>query len=141
MEIFLDESPDGSSSLLLGGKVLVIDVKLDIDKSNPARPIRVRSVETSYASAQGSRSPMLDAFLAEMVGQLVGEVQRQDGIQDVETVAKLGGEIRDHLVYLMMLDRLATRQRDGGIRWFIDVDELYPKLQRFAREESKVIAR
>ncbi|TFK75347.1 hypothetical protein BDN72DRAFT_513121 [Pluteus cervinus] len=142
METFKDDGRQGSVTLVLGGKVLVIDVDLSIDKSNPSFPrLRVASVKTSYANAQSTTGSFaLDAFLSESIEAFCTEVQKAEESRDPEKAARLGAAVKDYLKYLVLLDGLATRQQDGGTRWFMDIEELYPTLQKLARDESEAIA-
>ncbi|KAJ7590744.1 hypothetical protein C8J56DRAFT_541069 [Mycena floridula] len=142
MEMFRDE---GSLSLVLGGKVLVIDVDFSIDKSNPLEPVlAVENVKTSYADASGlpntDGSISLDAFLKQDMRNFCAEVQKEEESRNPVQAAKLGTIILDHLRYLVTLDRLAARKDDGGIKWFVDLDQLCSVLENFAKDEAKVIA-
>lgn len=148
MEAFRDEPREGGISLVLGGKVLVVDVDFSIDRTNPAEPnITVASVRTSYAEQNGAAgspntdgSVSLDAFLAEALGSFCAQVQKEEEEQNPLEAARLGVIILEHFRYLVMLDRLAHRKEDGGIRWFVDVDQLCTILETFAKSEAQVVA-
>ena len=50
MEAFKEEERNGRMTVMLGGKVLVIDVDLAIDRTDPEKPtVSVAAVKTSYA--------------------------------------------------------------------------------------------
>ncbi|GLB37276.1 hypothetical protein LshimejAT787_0403270 [Lyophyllum shimeji] len=147
METFKDER-EGGVTAVLGGKVLVIDVDFSVDRTDPPNPrITVSNVKTSYAitNAEGSTSnsigsTSLDAFLRDSIEVFCIEVQKPEDVRDLEKAARLGQFILGELRYLVMLDRLAARTEDGGLRWFTDLDELCPVLEAFAKSEAEVVA-
>ena len=109
------EAPAGT--LMLGGKVLVLDVAL----------IPEPVVHASYAgSAEGRDSPAMDAFFSRLVS---GISKGGDGRR-----------LRDALEYLMRLDELAEHEGNGGARWFSEVDALAEELGKFAQEEAAFLA-
>ncbi|KAJ3845543.1 hypothetical protein F5878DRAFT_599063 [Lentinula raphanica] len=146
METFKDESGEGIISFVFGGKVLVVDLELSIDRSNMSIPkIQVFRAKTSYAvstpeatTIDGSMS--LDAFLKDTFQGFFEEVQKPDEYRDPVKAAKLRSIILDHLRYLVMLDRLAERKEDGGVRWFVDVDQLCTVVETFAKSEADAVA-
>jgi hypothetical protein len=148
METFRDEGREGLTCLALGGKVLVVDVDCSIDKTQPLHPvIHVAAVKTSYAvpnessgSSNTDGSPSLDAFLKESIEKFFVEVQKDEDLQNPLEAASLGSLILEYLRYLVMLDRLAERKSDGGIRWFVDIDQLCSILETFAKSEGEVVA-
>ncbi|KAF8070318.1 hypothetical protein FPV67DRAFT_1755245, partial [Lyophyllum atratum] len=148
METFKDDGREGGISVVLGGKVLVIDVDFSVDKNDPLKPrITVSNVKTSYAIAnsEGSTSNSagslsLDAFLRASIETFCVEVQKPEDVRNLEEAARLGTIILEQLRYLVMLDRLAARKEDGGLRWFVDLDELCPVLEAFAKSEAEVVA-
>lgn len=148
MEAFKDDGREGGVSLVLGGKVLVVDVDFSIDKTTPSDPrATVASVKTSYAIANdASGSPTtegsisLDAFLLDSMQQFCVEVHKEAQDRDPLEAARLGTIILHHLRYLVMLDKLAERKNDGGIRWFVDVDQLCSTLEKFAKSEAQTVA-
>lgn len=149
METFKDEGREGGVTVVLGGKVLVVDVEFSIERIDPLNPkIDVFSVKTSYAvpnSDSGSTSNTegsvsLDAFLAETIRDFCREVQKPQQVQNPLEAARLGMVVVEQLRYLVMLDRLAARKDDGGVRWFVDVDHLCSILEGFAKNEGEVVA-
>lgn len=148
METFKDESGDGKINLILGGKVLVVDVDFAVDKTNPLWPIiSVASVKTSYAiqnaepgSSNADGSISLDGFLTESMRRFCEQVQKDEASQDPLEAGRLGAIIFSQLKYLVTLDRLAHRRDDGGIRWFVDIDQLCTILEGFAKNESQAIS-
>ena len=135
--------------MVLGGKVLVVDVDFSVDRADPFNPnIDVANVKTSYAipnSASGSTSTTdgsisLDAFLAGSIRGFCAAVQKDEEERDPREAARLGILILEQLRYLVMLDRLAARNDDGGIRWFVDIDLLCSTVENFARSEAQAVA-
>ncbi|KAJ3749186.1 hypothetical protein DFH05DRAFT_1475820 [Lentinula detonsa] len=146
METFKDEVGEGSISFVFGGKVLVVDLELSIDRADPLDPkIRVSKAKTSYAISNPEATTMdgslsLDAFLKDSFQCFFAEVQKPDEQRDPVEAAKLGSVILDHFRYLVMLDRLAERKEDGGVRWFVDVDQLCTVVETFAKSEAEAVA-
>jgi hypothetical protein len=149
MEIFVDNGREGSITVVLGGKVLVVDVDLSVDNTDPLQPnTKVSNVKTSYAvsnampgsSSNSGNSTSLDALLYGTMEKFFIEVQKAEGARKSEEAARLGANILEQLRYLVMLDRLAARAEDGGLRWFADVDQLCPVLEGFAKSEGAAVA-
>ncbi|KAH9166261.1 hypothetical protein EDB89DRAFT_1857615 [Lactarius sanguifluus] len=106
-----------AGTLVLGGKVLVLDVAL----------IPEPTVHASYAgSAEGRDSPTMDAFFSRLVS---GVSNGGDGRR-----------LRDALGYLMRLDELAAHEGNGGARWFSEVDVLAKELAKFTQAEAAFLA-
>ncbi|KAH8995276.1 hypothetical protein EDB86DRAFT_1189311 [Lactarius hatsudake] len=106
-----------AGTLVLGGKVLVLDVAL----------IPEPTVHASYAgSAEGRDSPTMDAFFSRLVS---GVSKGGDGRR-----------LRDALGYLMRLDELAAHESNGGARWFSEVDALAKELAKFTQAEAAFLA-
>ncbi len=144
METFKDEGKEGTVTVLLGGKVLVIDVDLSIDRSNPDNP-RIRNVntKTSYATMNNSMSNAngsshLDRFLSKCIQNFCDQVQ--DGDPDPVKAAACLKLILEQLQYLVLLDSLAERKDSAGVKWFIDLDDQWPMFENLAKEEAMVIA-
>ncbi|KXN90176.1 hypothetical protein AN958_04666 [Leucoagaricus sp. SymC.cos] len=149
MESFKDDGRGGNVTVMLGGKVLVVDVDFSISKENLSRPrARVANVKTSYATsddASGNSSNTkgsisLDAFLAESVQKYCDEVQRPEEERDAIRAARLAMNVQKQLHYLVMLDRLAEKKDGARAAWFVDTDELCPKVEAFAKSEAEVVA-
>lgn len=143
MEIFQDHK-DGGISLMLGGKVIVIDIDLSVDTKDPANPtLKVTNVKTAYAipntSSQGA-STSLDGLLRDSVSAFLTEVQKSDEFMSSREAARLGQNIRGHLSYLVMLDQLAALNTGAGIQWFADVDAQSSLLELFSKVESEAVA-
>ncbi|KAF4598401.1 hypothetical protein EYR38_006803 [Pleurotus pulmonarius] len=143
MEIFQDQK-DGGISLMLGGKVIVIDIDLSVDTKDPASPtVEVTNVKTAYAipntSSQGA-STSLDGLLRDSVSAFLTEVQKSDEFMSPREAARLGQNIRSHLSYLVMLDQLAALNTSAGIQWFADVDTQSSLLELFSKVESEAVA-
>ncbi|TFY58921.1 hypothetical protein EVJ58_g6110 [Rhodofomes roseus] len=112
METFREEEREGRVTVVLGGKVLVIDIDLAVDRADPERPaVSVANVKTSYAipnvatssTTQGSAS--LDGFLADRVRAFLKELALDEG--------------------------------DGGLRWFGEIDALALDTEKFAISEAQ----
>ncbi|KAJ4468289.1 hypothetical protein J3R30DRAFT_1695143 [Lentinula aciculospora] len=146
METFKDQVGEGIISFVFGGKVLVVDLELSIDRADPSNSkILVSKVKTSYAISTPDATTMdgslsLDAFLKDTFQSFFKEVQKSDEHRDPVKAAKLGSIILDHFRYLVMLDRLAERKEDGGVRWFVDVDQLCTVVEAFAKSEAEAVA-
>ncbi|KAJ7647522.1 hypothetical protein FB45DRAFT_893657 [Roridomyces roridus] len=137
------------AGLLLAGTVLVAEVEFSVDRGDPLKPkLDVASVKTSYAIADSdsgvtsntSGSISLDAFLAGSIQKFCTEVKKPEEVRDPRQVEKLGNSVRDQLRYLAMLDKLAARKEDGGIRWFVDIDQLCSTLELFSKSEAEAVA-
>ncbi|KAH9069834.1 hypothetical protein EDB83DRAFT_2518178 [Lactarius deliciosus] len=106
-----------AGTLVLGGKVLVLDVAL----------IPEPTVHASYAgSAEGRDSLTMDAFFSRLVS---GVSKGGDGHR-----------LRDALGYVMRLDELAAHEGNGGARWFSEVDVLAKELAKFTQAEAAFLA-
>ncbi|KAF8629178.1 hypothetical protein AX17_005763 [Amanita inopinata Kibby_2008] len=149
METFKDNGKEGTVTVLLGGKVLVIDVDFSIDQSQPGEPtIKHVNVKTSYATANEAStsanntngSPYLDRFLGSSIQKYCDEVQHDEASPDTINAAESANLISQQLRYLVLLDSLAARKGLGGVKWFIDMDQLYPMLENVAREEAALVA-
>lgn len=149
METFKDEGREGGISVVLGGKILVVDVDFSVDRKDAHNPvIGVTSVKTSYAvpnSTSGSTSTTdgsvsLDGLLASTLRGFCSEAQKSEDAQDPREAARLGALVQEQLKYLVVLDKLAARTEDGGIRWFVDVDELCAAAESFSKSEAEVVA-
>ncbi|KAF8230172.1 hypothetical protein L208DRAFT_1283223 [Tricholoma matsutake] len=149
METFVDNGREGGITVVLGGKVLVVDVDLTVDRTNTLKPnVKVSNVKTSYAisnamsgsTSNAGNSTSLDGLLYGTIERFYIEVQKAEGVRNSEEVARFGANILEQLRYLVMLDRLAAGKADGGLRWFADVDQFCPTLERFAKSEGEVVA-
>ncbi|PPQ98446.1 hypothetical protein CVT24_004125 [Panaeolus cyanescens] len=146
METFKDDSREGgSTTVVLGGKALVIDVDFTISKENPLQPkLKLAGVKTSNALMTGTSNPttstFLDTFLADGIHAYCEEMQKEEAERNSERAASLRRTVIEHLKYLVVLDGLASREDDGGIRWFTDIDELCPLLRQVATQESTMVA-
>lgn len=149
METFKDESREGSFNVVLGGKSLVIDVDFVISRQNPLKPVlKVSNVKTANAllppnsttsnGTPSTTSTMLDAFLRDGIESYCAEMQKGESERSAQRAASLRRDMLDHLRYLVLLDGLASRKDDGGIRWVTDIDELWPVLKDLAKSEAQV---
>lgn len=145
----MDNGREGGITVVLGGKVLVVDVDLTVDRTNTLKPnVKVSNVKTSYAisnamsgsTSNAGNSTSLDGLLYGTIERFYIEVQKAEGVRNSEEVARFGANILEQLRYLVMLDRLAAGKADGGLRWFADVDQFCPTLERFAKSEGEVVA-
>jgi hypothetical protein len=146
METFKDEANDCTVTLILGGKVLVLDVNFLLSQEpSGTQVVNVSSVKTSYAitndAAPNADGPVsLDGFLHRIMQAFCQEVQKPEELRSPLKAADFASDIQQHLRYLVMLDRLAQRKDDGGIRWFHDVDQLCTILDDFAKREIQAIS-
>lgn len=133
-------------TVVLAGKVLVIDVEFAIDQKNDSlNPrLRVSNVKTSNALLAGasneSTSPFLDAFLMDGLTRYCQEMQKPEEIRDPQFAALIRKGLVSQLQYLVILDRLASRKNDGGIRWFTDLDVLHSILEPLTTREAQATA-
>jgi len=141
MESFSDDGNGPNSvTVVLAGKLLVIDIELLIERTDPLRPrLRVSSVKSTNALTGTGTSIFLDAFLLEELTRYCDEMQKTEDVRDPQRAAAIRGGIIDHLRYLVLLDRLAGRKQDGGIRWFTDLDELFPRLREACVHEVQSV--
>ncbi|KAG5725899.1 hypothetical protein E4T56_gene5116 [Termitomyces sp. T112] len=148
METFKDEGRQGGTSVVLGGKVVVVDVDFSLNKTELDRPrIMVSSVKTSYAitasdgtTSNSGGSPSLDEFLRRCIQNFCDEVQKNEDVRKSDEAARLGVIVTQQLQYLVMLDKLAARKDDGGLQWFTGLDKLCPTLEAFAASEAQAVA-
>jgi hypothetical protein len=146
MEMFKEEVSDSRIAVVLGGKVLVLDLDFAIDRlSDGPRPhLDVSRVQTSYAvpnpagasNTEGSTS--LNSFLERTIKSFLVEVQKPDDERDVLEAERFGKLILEQLKYLMMLDALAARKEDGGVKWFVDVGKM---IMEVAKDEAESVAK
>ncbi|KZT08418.1 uncharacterized protein LAESUDRAFT_697349 [Laetiporus sulphureus 93-53] len=146
MEAFREEERDGRIMVVLGGKVLVIDIELSVDRSDSDNPkVSLATLKTSYAILNGAATQQgslsLDGFLAMRIGDFLTEVQKEADERDSVEAARLGRLFAEHMMYLMQLDQLATNEGANGLRWFSDMDALALETERFATQEAEVISR
>ena len=148
MEAFKDEESGGHITIVLGGKVIVIDMGIMVDRSDTQRPlISVANVKTSFAVPNGTATPpssgstSLDALLVDNIRAFVLEAQKKPEDQDPEHAARIGRRVTNHLKYLMKLDQLALKEGEGGLHWFNDSDILSSKVERYAASECAAVAR
>lgn len=137
----------------------MVDVDFKFTRANPLRPVvTVSRVKTSYALTQQQQqlqqqrglngekanamgSLTLDDFLSRTIQAFLTEAQRENDVRDPRKASRLGKDILVQLQYLVMVDQLAERpSADGGLKWFIGLDEVYPPLEEFAKKEAGVIA-
>ncbi|KAH8119036.1 hypothetical protein DFH11DRAFT_1686038 [Phellopilus nigrolimitatus] len=143
MEIFKDEERNGHTVVMLGGKVLVVEVDFAIQRSafdvSDSR-ISVASVKTSHALSSGTtgntleRSTSLDEFILRTWNIYLDEVQ-SDAVESSMRAAQLAKDIQSHLAYLMKLDVLASQEGDTGLRWFNDLGLISAVTERVAKAE------
>jgi hypothetical protein len=137
MEMFREEEQTGKTTVVLGGKVLVVDIDFNIRRPR----IDIANVKTSYAvpettsNAQGS--PSLDAFLKLSIQAFLDEVQREE--VDRLEAERLGKFVLEQLRYLMVLDGFATK--NGGVKWFSAADAVEKVVSEVAKVEAEIIAK
>lgn len=148
MEAFREEERDGHVTLILGGKVIVVDMNLAIDRSDARSPrLSVSGVKTSYAvpndaaSSTTAGSTSLDGFLADTLSEFLDAVQKDEELQDPEEAARIGSRISENLKYLMRLDQMALEEGDTGLRWFNTIDLIALEVERFASEEAALVTK
>jgi hypothetical protein len=129
-------------TVLLAGKVVVVDVDFAIERTNPLRPrLTISRAKTSYAiPSPQAPSTSLDDFLQNTIQAFVLAVQQADDARDPKEAARLGESVLLQLKYLVMLDNLTQRQHDGGLKWFTALDEVNPTLETFAAKEASAVA-
>jgi hypothetical protein len=147
MERYKDET-NGKITLILGGKVLAVDIELSVDRSDEERPqLSVTALKTSYASPASASGPMtegsvsMNGFLMDYIQEFIVETHKPLGEQDTKKVGKLVRGFLAHMQYLMKLDGLATREGEGGLRWFNNIDTLALTAEGRAKTEAQNIAR
>jgi len=145
METFQEDRP-GGINFVFGGKVIVIDVDLLVDRNDPSNPsVVVSNVKTSYAISPEPDSSMsgsvsLDAFLKISFQDYLTKVQLPEELRNPLETAQLASIIVEHLHYLVMLDKLAEQKEDGGVRWFVDINDLCNVVENFSKSEAQIIA-
>lgn len=145
MEAYKDEEKDGRIAVVYGGKVLVIEVDLHIERestTSSAPRVSATNVKTSHAvssrgtgNALAERSKSLDAFILETWNRYLAEVQSNDNPEKSHRAAYLADKIQDHLKYLMKLDALASKEGDQGIRWFNEAELLSSVTEQVMKAE------
>lgn len=145
MESFTEDKKDGRVTMVLGGKVLVIDVELTIHRT-PIPRIELASMKTSHALPSGTsgvnalaeRSASLDEMLYLTWRKYLEVVQRNDP-ESATQAAHVVRDIHSQLTYLMKLDELASQEGDKGIRWFSDVGLMCSVAERILKTEASVV--
>ena len=142
-------------TFVLGGKVLVIDIELSVDRNSleGIPRITLNGLKTSYATPNGAAgdgsttsntegSASLDALLALSVQTFLDEVQKDTDLVDAMEAERLGKVVLEQLRYLMILDKVAANKEEagGGMRWFIDIDDLGSTTEKFGSSEAGAIA-
>jgi hypothetical protein len=146
METFKEAETKGKITLTLGGKVLVVDIELAVDRSDEERPtLSVISLKTSYASlvsgATTEGSASMNGFLMDYIREFIVEAHKPLGEQDTKKAGKLINGFLAHMQYLMKLDGMATQEVHSGLRWFKNIDELAHTAEGRAKTEAHNIAR
>ena len=146
METFKEAETDGKITLILGGKVLVMDIELFVDRSDEENPrLSVIALKTSYASpisgATTEGSASMNGFLMDYIREFIMEAHKPLGGQDTNKAGKLIKGFLAHMQYLMKLDGMATQEGHSGLRWFNSVDELAATAEGRAKTEAQNIAR
>jgi hypothetical protein len=147
METFREEESAGRIPILLGGKVLVLDIDLSVDQTDTEVSIvKASGVKTSYASVDGatptaSSSASLAGLIQDSLNALFDAAQTEEDVRDVLHVAELAKRIRGHFTYLMQLDQLALAEGSSGLRWFTALDELSSHLEKSASARAQQTAR
>ncbi|TFK53452.1 hypothetical protein OE88DRAFT_1626688 [Heliocybe sulcata] len=149
MECFREEEKEGKILLVMGGKVLVVDVEVSLDRTFPEDPVmRLSNVKTSYAVPSASAgasnavgSTTLDVFLTEIIKRFLDEAQKPEEKQDCAETARLGKAVASSLQYLMSLDALAAMEGDSGLRWFGEVDRLASTVNGLTKSEAIAVSR
>jgi len=146
MEAFKEAGTNGNITLILGGKVLVVDIELSVDRSDETHPkLSVVALKTSYASpgsgptTEGSVS--MNGFLMDYIREFIAEAHKPLGEQDTKKAGKLIRGFLAHMQYLMKLDGMATQEGEGGLRWLNDVDVLALTAEGRAKAEAQSIAK
>ncbi len=146
MEVFNEPERDGRTTVVLGGKVLVIDIDFAVDHTDPENPIiDVATLKTAYAipnstgDSSSGNSISMDAFLASAIRAFLKEVQKDDAQRDSVEAARLGSLLSDYFSYLMKLDHLALSEGDGGLRWFTVIDRMALEIEALASKEAKAV--
>ena len=146
METFKEAGTNGKITLILGGKVLVVDIELAVDRSDEDHPkLSVTSLKTSYASpvsgATTEGSASMNGFLMDCIREFIAEAHKPLGEQDTKKAGKFIRGFLAHMQYLMQLDGMATQEGDGGLRWFNNIDLLALTAEGRAKAEAQNIAK
>lgn len=146
MEAFKEAETNGKITLVLGGKVLVVDIEFAVDRSEVERPkLSVTGLKTSYATPVGGAttegSDSMNCFLMGCIREFIEEAHKPLGEQDTKKAGKLIRGFFAHMQYLMKLDGMATQEGDSGLRWFNDIDGLALTAEGRAKTEAQIIAR
>ena len=147
METFRDDGREDRQIVVLGGKVLVVDIEFTVDRTDHHLPrLDVVTVKTSYAIPNGISNSSSDninsveRLLADSIQAFFNEAQKDEALRRPQEAARLGRSVRDHCRYLMTLDSFAQRKEDGGIRWFADVHQLGIAAENMAKAEAISVA-
>ena len=146
METFKEAETNGKITLILGGKVLVVDIELAVDGSDEDHPkLSLIALKASYASpvsgATTEGSVSMNGFLMDCIREFIAEAHKPLWEQDTKKAGKMIREFSAHMQYLMKLDGMATQEGDGGLRWFNNIEALALTAEGRAKAEAKNIAR
>ena len=142
MEMFKEDEKNGRMTLMLGGKILVIEVELNVRRITLEQRISVSNVKTSHALPSGGsenalaeRSASLDAFILQTWNSYLEEVQSHN-TENSMRASLLARDIQENLEYLMKLDSLAVMEGNQGIRWFNDLGLMTTITENITRTEA-----
>jgi hypothetical protein len=139
MEIFPhEEDKEGKRTIALGGKILVLDVELNVWPHAEVIDVRTTFAVPNEGSQTTEGSTSLGAFLVHVMQSFLLEAKKGEDA-DAVTAAKLGQHVQDGLKYLMQLERLALKEGENGIRWFRDIDAVGLMVEGVARMEADSI--
>lgn len=141
MQVF-KEAHENRETVVLGGKLLVIDIDFAI-----AVPyMEVITLKTSWAVANSHSSvpattegsPLLDAFLKRCIDAYLEEIQ---GRQEPLEVERRGRVVSEQLTYLMMLDKLAAEEGGAGVKRLKEMERIAGIAEEVAKGEITGVAR
>ncbi|KZT41529.1 hypothetical protein SISSUDRAFT_1031224 [Sistotremastrum suecicum HHB10207 ss-3] len=152
METFKETQPASDHdqfTIVLGGKVLVLDIELAVYNHPDDPKVKLLNVKTSneVASADSttkSKSPFtLDALLASSLRSFMEEVQKGPMEQDCMKAARLGSRFKQHLDDLVGIDQLDIQEKETPrspvVKWFEIISDMGAAAEDLAKEEWKLM--
>jgi hypothetical protein len=148
MECYKDPQPAGEydiTTLVFGGKVLVIDIVIKVFNAPSISPrVELSSIKsslaTSHSTSNSSLSPeTVDRLLFETLNKYVKECQKPPLVQNCVYARSIRNVFTSHLRQLNELDRMTMVKEDlkvDGISWLEEVGSIGKCCEEHALREA-----
>ena len=147
-DVFKDSEADGRTTLICGGKILVIDIVMGYEETSPGI-LHLMSLKTTHASSGethpstlNTRRPPLDQLLFSSLKAYVDDAQKP--APDCLHIRRLGDTFQSHVESLMTFDVLADGEtkagKANGDRWFKEAEVADTLAGELAKREAKAVS-